>query len=539
LIGALSLTSHGATLIPTTTLAATNLPAPGFPNGVNFQEFAFGVINEASNAPLLNNAGHTAFLSTVTGPGVSADNDLVLWSSSTGVLQRIAQEGSQAPGTAPGVTFQEFYYPVQSPTGEVAFKAKLTGSGVTSSNDEGIWLANNGQLQLVARKGSQAVGTPLGANFSRLADLCIASNGRVAFSGDLSGTGVTANNNSGIWSDRGGGLQLAVRKGSVAPGPLGGVVFGGFAGMSFGGNANLAIHALLFGTGITQSNDFGIWRQNPAGVWSLLVREGGQAAGMAGGVVWHNFDLSTPFQTPGINSNGDVVFRGHLFGGGNERRSGIWTTVGGIHPLSVSGYPIAGLPGVTGGGFTSTLGDLQAVINKRGDVAYRQSVNDGGTTDAAVLVIRNSIPQIVAREGDAAPGIPGHEFENFRDLVLLNGEGRVAFRESGNIWAQDRVGVLRLIVSVGDQIEVRPGDIRTVELATLLGGSGGDDGLPHTFSDDGRLAFVAFFTDGTRGMFVSDVATIPEPSALILCLFGIVGFTMRGRRTYVMPLTPQ
>jgi hypothetical protein len=62
-------------------------------------------------------------------------------------------------------------------------------------------------------------------------------------------------------------------------------------------------------------------------------------------------------------------------------------------------------------------------------------------------------------------------------------------------------------------------DIRTVELATLLGGSGGDDGLPHTFSDDGRLAFVAFFTDGTRGMFVSDVATIPENSFNVACRY--------------------
>ena len=44
--------------------------------------------------------------------------------------------------------------------------ASLTGSGVDSTNNAGIWSEGSGSLALVARSGSQAPGTPSGVNFS-------------------------------------------------------------------------------------------------------------------------------------------------------------------------------------------------------------------------------------------------------------------------------------------------------------------------------------------------------------------------------------
>ena len=157
-------TAEGA-IRSVTTLAATNLQVPGFPSGVQFQHFVTSIADETFNGPAINQSSQTTFFSTVAGPGITSANDLVLWSSGTGALHPVAQEGSPAPGTPAGVTFQTFGLPVISSTGETAFTAMLSGSGVDTSNNQGIWLERNGQLQLVARKGSQALGAASGVNY--------------------------------------------------------------------------------------------------------------------------------------------------------------------------------------------------------------------------------------------------------------------------------------------------------------------------------------------------------------------------------------
>ena len=348
------------------------------------------------------------------------------------------------------------------------------------------------------------------------------SGGRIAFIGtQLTGTGITTSNDAGIWADRGSGLQLALRKGGSVPGFPAGVVFGifGFQGLSYGGNANLAFDAHVAGSGINTTNDFGVWSQTASGTLNLIAREGDQPPGVPAGTVWHGVSLSNPFQTPGVNSNGDVAFLALTTGGPPSSLNGVWSTAGGLHLLAFDGAPIPGLPGFIISGFPSTLGNLQAPIDAHGDVAFRAGVKStlpGSQTTDAVLAVRNGTPQIVARVGDSNPDLPGQTFGFFNDLVMLNGEGHVAFRADGNLWAQDRTGVLRLIAAVGDQLQVAPGDVRTISEALLITGSGDDDGRRGSFTDSGRLSYYAQFTDGTEGMFVSDIATVPEPTAVVL-----------------------
>ena len=66
-------------------------------------------------------------------------------------------------------------------------------------------------------------------------------------------------------------------------------------------------------------------------------------------------------------------------------------------------------------------------------------------------------------------------------------------------------------------LEVVPGDFRTI---TALGGptesSNNDYGGPSGYNDLGQVVFRAVFSDGTEGLFVSDIATIPEPSGIFL-----------------------
>ena len=43
------------------------------------------------------------------------------------------------------------------------------------------------------------------------------------------------------------------------------------------------------------------------------------------------------------------------------------------------------------------------------------------------------------------------------------------------------------------------------------------------FNNLGQLAFRAYFTDGTGGIFVSNRVAIPEPSTLALAALGVLG----------------
>jgi hypothetical protein len=78
------------------------------------------------------------------------------------------------------------------------------------------------------------------------------------------------------------------------------------------------------------------------------------------------------------------------------------------------------------------------------------------------------------------------------------------------IWATDRSGAQQLIVRKGDELEVAPGDFRTISDLSLVGDNGNSNGWPSGFNNFGQLAFWASFTDGTQGVFVSNkVATVP------------------------------
>src|SRR5262245_65285225 len=87
-----------------------------------------------------------------------------------GNLRTVALTGQPAPGTPGGVTYESFgalNHPqddfdyggaVLNDAGQIAFRANLTGSGVDSTNNQGVWSEGSGGLALVARTGSQAPG---------------------------------------------------------------------------------------------------------------------------------------------------------------------------------------------------------------------------------------------------------------------------------------------------------------------------------------------------------------------------------------------
>jgi hypothetical protein len=151
-----------------------------------------------------------------------------LWSNRSGSLELIAIDGDHAPGTPDGVAFGgslslSFEFDLNS-NGRIAFRKYLTGAGINSSNDLGLWSDVSGELELVARKGELAPGTPAGIRFTGFDTPILNAAGQIAFLASVAGDGIHNNNRQGIWvQDANGELRLIVRACDpfeVAPGDI-------------------------------------------------------------------------------------------------------------------------------------------------------------------------------------------------------------------------------------------------------------------------------------------------------------------------------
>ncbi|HMP04970.1 MAG TPA: hypothetical protein PJ982_01365, partial [Lacipirellulaceae bacterium] len=189
--------------------------APGAESGVTFSRFSLLLGKEA---PALNAAGQTAFTGYLSGEELDLLSSRGIWSNGSGDLALVARGGTQAPGTENGINFDLFEAPVLNGTGRTAFTALLTGDGVNSSNNYGIWAEGVDGLELIARRGNSAPGLPSGVTFAGFGgqqQLVLNHAGQVAFMAALSGNGLNPSTQKGIWAtDHNGELQLIVRTGS-------------------------------------------------------------------------------------------------------------------------------------------------------------------------------------------------------------------------------------------------------------------------------------------------------------------------------------
>lgn len=289
-------------------VARSGSPAPGTSAGVNFD----GLIFQSG----FNAAGQSAFSAFVTGPGVDPSNDFGIWSEGSGSLALVARNGSPAPGVPSGVTFRDFVYPVAfNDAGKTAFVGFVTGTGVDQSNELGIWSEGSGSLELVARQGSAAPGTPSGVNFGGFdAWTVLNDQGQMAFWATLAGSSITATNYQGIWVEESGSLELVARMGSPAAGTPAGVNFSDLQRPTLNTAGQVAFIANLAGGGVGTSNNLGIWATDQTGMLQLIARTGGQLE-VAPGVFRTISDLgmasdsgNSDGRASAFNNLGELVF---------------------------------------------------------------------------------------------------------------------------------------------------------------------------------------------------------------------------------------
>jgi len=200
----------------------------------------------------------------------------VLTVSATGTVLPVVTNSSIAPGLT-GAKFATFGSPIENKWGHISFRAGISGSGITAANNSGIWADKGRSRLLVTRTGLSAPGAA-GGVFAVLGDPVYNGADQVAFRGVLTAgvAGITSTNSVGIWANTTGALALVARTQSQAvmcPAGARFSLFRQFALPEAGGVIFLA-DLELGGGGVTAANNQGIWVADSAGKLKLVARKG-------------------------------------------------------------------------------------------------------------------------------------------------------------------------------------------------------------------------------------------------------------------------
>lgn len=365
------------------------------------------------------------------------------------ILRQVAVTGQQAPGVEDGVVFRLLSAPLINASGQVAFESSLFGPGVNSqsNNSQGIWSERSGVLDLAVRTGHIAPDTGGGLAFSDIRDNTVRFNdsGQLAFIAQVTGPGADNSNNIGVWSGGDDSLGLVARKGEVAPGTS--ARFHEFDQYLFNQSGRVAFKTTLVGSGVDSTNATGIWAEDQDSL-RLVVRAGGASPDILAEFI----DLGAPL----FNSAGQVLFQASIAGpavdGGND--SGIWMDDGTeLSTLVRSGDPAPG---------TSVLFTefRDPVISSTGHIAFIANLSGtrNGTTSGVWVGAPDSL-QLAVRQRDSVPGYQSEaDIEGFSSFAFSETDD-VIFRgltngleiptdERFGLWTGDR-GELRLVARAG------------------------------------------------------------------------------------------
>ncbi|CAN5187007.1 hypothetical protein BH11PLA2_BH11PLA2_50410 [soil metagenome] len=468
------------------TLSGTAAPAGG-----NYSTF--------SSSPVLNASGQVAFQATLTG-GTSTQG---IFAGTPGSLNAAALQGTAAPAGGNYIGFS--LTPVLNASGQAAFGAGLTGG----SSTRGVFAGTPGAVAAIALVGTAA---PAGGNYSFFGIPVLNDSGQVGFFANLTGGTSTR----GIFAGTPGSLTTAALQGTAAPA---GGNYSLINAPVLNASGQVAFLATLTGGLSTQ----GIFAGTPSAVAAIALQ--GTAA-PAGG------NYSSIIFPPVLNASGQVAFQADLTGGSSI--NGIFAGT----PGAVAAIALQGTASPAGGNYSSF--QTPPVLNASGQVAFFASMT-GGTSTGGIFAGTPGAVAAIALVGTAAPA--GGNYLSFNPFTS-NASGQVAFTATlngtGVTTANDNglyvgtAGSLVNIVREGDIIDVDPSsgvDNRTISAISFTTGSGGQDGLGMSLNDSGQVVYRLTFTDGSSGIFTSQVTPVPEPS-LVLGVAGLSLLAGRGRKRF-------
>lgn len=419
-------------------------------NQAQVPDLPSGTLVYVQGEGLVNASGLAVFPADLTGSGITTSNNGGLFAgSSVNTFSTVYQKGSQAPGFSNGITFNNTILPRINNAGQLAFRAPLMGSG--NPNDAAVWLrSGGGTLSTIARVGGIAPGTSVA--FTTVGRPALNKGGSVAFGALLSET-VT---DGGIWYGTSAGtLAKLVRTGDPVPGAAG-VSFLSPSVLRLSDSDRMVFHSTLAGS-VTSANDGAIFAGTSSADLQMIAREDQHAPGTESGATFTNLALPT------LVSGDRIVFRGTVAGSSFD--DGIW-----------------------------------------------------GGTSAADL-------SLIAREGDSVPGLEsGLKIGSFVDGLNANSSGQTVFgvhltgpgvvaSNQQALVAHDPSGGLELLARSGDMIDIN-GTLRQLRGFALLTGEGAGDGAFSAINDSGQVAMLAFFDEADAIV----VLQVPEPATAGLVL---------------------
>ncbi|MFO0937984.1 MAG: choice-of-anchor tandem repeat NxxGxxAF-containing protein [Gemmataceae bacterium] len=526
-VGMVCASSSWGQINPSVVIAKSGDNVPGL-TGIQFSS----ATPQAFTAPYVNASGTVGFFGGLTGTGVTANvNDSAIFvGSTTSAPQVVVRNGDATPGIA-GATFNGMNsVGAISDTGLVVFRATVTGGGTTTANNSGYWGWTSGSgLSLIARGGDTAPGTG-GAVWNNFTSTpFVLPDGRIAFSATLvQGGAVTSTNDSGFWIGSPGNLQTLIREGDALTG-ITGVNFStpNFTGVNASGQ--FTFRSAITGTGVTASNNNVIVTGSSSGNFTVMMRTGETPSGIPSGQTVNAFGSSAA-----VLANGQTYFAASLTGTGVTASNNVTVWVGDsqVNRQMVfrTGDQVPGLP--TGVVFAG-VGIPKAYGNT---VVYSSTVAGTGVTTSNDNYIGKWTSgtgiQVVAREGDVAPGTGGATFGNFVTASLGDGstpvvgtDGTIAFRapllgtgvtagvNDAAIFL-NRNGVNLLLARRGDVISLGEGQgTGTIADLTLTSSIAGMTVGSATLASDGSIAYLATLTDGRSVILFSPV---PEPTTIIM-----------------------
>ena len=450
-----------------------------------------GITFDAVADPRIDDLGHVVFWARLTGTGVTTSNDGSLWTNRSGALALLIRESDPVPGSAD--LYVGLGTPAWSNTGQLALTASLGSGAFSYPTNLGQLIETGGPLAVITRESAQV---PV------LGLLSLNDSGAAIF---------RAGDGSALFSTRSGPVASIVKAGDPAPGASNAAA----TFLVLGQPTQNVLGATAFWATVTYPGqtvpESGIW--SDAGGLHLVARTGQQAPGLNANVVFADLDT-----TPRLDMNGNVAFWARVSGPavGTANDGSVWRTAFGV-PQIVAREG-ASAPGVSG----ATIAELARHVQQSDSslMLFWGSMIGAGVDSTSNSAIWSNDAYaglaLVAREGAQVPGLAAGVNFGVLGRPGLTPTGRVAFTTSLRsasglpqtstfaLIATDGRGTQYPIARTGDPFTIGPGDTRTIAQIVF------DQGDPQSgyiqFSTSGTLVFKLGFTNNTSALVSARIA---------------------------------
>lgn len=454
-------------------LAATGTVVPDL-NGASFN------LRSQTGNYLLNEAGTVAFAADVTGGGAVNQG---IWIGNAGggltkLIDNTDSTGTSLGGTFGGsVTLRDY-----NGAGQALFQSNPESAASTHALF--VKDLSHSATVIFARQSSPSPG---GIAFDTTQSASLNGNGSVAFLASLSGSSPYG------WFLRRGGDTAPVRIALEGePTPAGGSF--GFAGRLQAAQINATDHVLL-SADILGPNAEGVFHYSPRSSLRAVVTSMDRLPSGAESTL-RSYSSAWGF----IQASGDrLVYLASLGGGG------IGHYMKPLHPGGGTAREVMADNGpVPGGGISHSIS--LASVNVNNEVATASFLIVG----AAMYPSRGNFVykpgtglEKQAVRGDPAPGSGGGQFERFPGVLRINRHGQVAFPADISGSASSAGFFMGSAGSV-PQVVARIGD--AVQWGGNLVSIGTQD---HSLNDDGKVAFRATVTGGIGVICIGQAGSPP------------------------------